>query len=525
MKLIQWFLDHMGDGLSILNKDLQYLYVNKTVLDRRDSKLEDFLGKSLMNIHLNLQSSDRIKGYRKVLETGEPIVFELAASDDNTRFFKITAFKLGDNLGILTQDLTRDISFENTILELLRHADQLQYANILEQVYALTIDVMNSVLGFGYYDILIREGDMLKQVAAQNLPIGDGVPLDSNGVTIRALTTKKTIRVDDLRLDDDYYIMINPETGKYFEEYALSRSELATPIIVDDIAIGVLNVEHPEPNKFNDRDAVLLELLAIHIAGAIKRLNDLQAYLKAQEIIIAEQVELKRAKEMDAIKTRFISTATHEIRTPLTSIKGYTEILCDILQDTDDENVLTYFGTITRNLERLELLTNDLIDVQRIDSGKMRINIKPTDINELVEDVHLEVLPLINEKHQIIEILSQLHTEQIPMDRMRIHQILINLITNASRYSPEETKITINITESPTHITFKVTDRGRGIEPENLPKLFKAFPDIIYSDIQRGTGLGLAICRGIIELHKGKIWAESEGYGKGSTFTFTLPKN
>jgi len=112
----------------------------------------------------------------------------------------------------------------------------------------------------------------------------------------------------------------------------------------------------------------------------------------------------------------------------------------------------------------------------------------------------------------------------IPLDKLRIHQVLINLLQNASRYSLKNSTITLSITEKPTEIIFNVTDHGHGIRKEDLGKLFTAFPDIVYTDMQRGTGLGLAICKGIIDLHKGKIWAESEGLGKGMSITFTLPK-
>jgi signal transduction histidine kinase len=115
-------------------------------------------------------------------------------------------------------------------------------------------------------------------------------------------------------------------------------------------------------------------------------------------------------------------------------------------------------------------------------------------------------------------------TRTIPLDKLRIHQVLINLVSNATTYSSPESKITLNITEKLNEIEFNVTDHGHGIDSEDLNKLFTPFPDIIYSDVLRGSGLGLAICKGIIDLHNGRIWAESEGLGKGMSVTFTIPK-
>lgn len=189
-----------------------------------------------------------------------------------------------------------------------------------------------------------------------------------------------------------------------------------------------------------------------------------------------------------------------------------------------DEKIVEFFKIISKNIERLEHLTNDLLDIQRIENNRMTINIQEANIKQLINDVQREMIPLITAKNQEIKVNYQPKAKTLPFDKLRIHQVLINLLQNASKYSPNETTITLTITENPTEILFNVTDQGHGISPEDLPKLFAAFPDIVYSDIQRGTGLGLAICKGIIDLHGGKIWAESEGLGKGMSITFTLPK-
>jgi PAS domain S-box-containing protein len=804
---LDYFFNTISEGFVILDKDLRYLYVNKALLDRRGNTADDYIGKQLLDIFPSLRDSPRYESYLKVLETGEPVVFNFASTEEDSDYLRITAFKVNYGLAILTEDLTRNVSFENTILELHRHARLLQDAETRDDIYKITLDVMDKVLGFGTFDILMRQGEQLKQVAALNLPLGTGVPLDVNGVTVRAFKQQKTMLLNDLSKDEGYYKIQDPDTGQPFTEYPPSMSELSTPIIVNGESIGILNVESTEYNHFTDQDAIFLEILAIHVADAIKRLDSLNRileqetqftqfaessqdmiwiynidkgytyvnsavetvfgfpkdqmlndpdfglhnvvpedrhivtelnenaragtlkpgkaffrfthqngdikyaeewyspicdengkivslqgsirditpqiiyrenlkalnehasklgtsntieeiaqitldilknilqsefasfqtvesqklvtiqtigfpslgweldlngpgvtprvarekrtiivknageepeflgsermtnselavpvilnnqavaviniedtkydyytnedkqivellaqhvasameriqtrkdYLEAQQKLIEEHVKLERAKEMDEIKTRFISTATHEIRTPLTSIKGYIEIIGDSLKKTSDEKTLYYFSVVERNLDRLEYLTNDLLDLQRIESNKMSIEITPTSIEELISNVQQEMLPLIREKEQVIEIQRHLKSKTISLDKLRIHQVLINLVSNASRYSPKKTKITLTINEKPSELEFAVTDQGRGIEPDNMEKLFTAFPDIVYPDIQRGTGLGLAICKGIVELHKGKIWADSEGKGKGSTFIFTIPKN
>ena len=275
MNIIKHFLDNLSDGFGILDKDLNYLFVNKTILKRSNATESDYIGKNILDVYPSLRGTSRPEAYRNVIKTGITKTFELASTNEEPYFLNITAFKINDGLGILTDDRTHDISFENTILELHRHANMLQEAKNIDEVYEITLDVMESVLGFGTFDILVPQGDRLMQVLAQNLPIGTGVPLDTNGITIRAFKQKVTMLVNDLTQDEGYYKIRNPETNEIFSDFPESRSELATPILLDGKTIGILNVESPELNKFNYQQAVFLEILAIQVAGAIKRINDL----------------------------------------------------------------------------------------------------------------------------------------------------------------------------------------------------------------------------------------------------------
>ena len=282
VKYLDYFLNTISDGFAILDKDLRYQYVNKAFLNRRENTPDDFIGKKLLDIFPSLKDSPRYEAYLKVLETGEPVVFNFALTEEDSDYLKINAFRIKDGLAIITEDLTRNIAFENTILELHRHARILQEAETCDDIYKITLDVMDKVLGFGTFDILMRQGVQLKQVAALSLPLGTGVPLDINGVTVRAFKQQKTMLVNDLSKDEGYYKIRNPDTGQPFTEYLPSLSELSSPIIVDGVSIGVLNVESPEYNKFTDHDAIFLEILAIHVADAIKRLDNLNRILEQE---------------------------------------------------------------------------------------------------------------------------------------------------------------------------------------------------------------------------------------------------
>lgn len=244
--------------------------------------------------------------------------------------------------------------------------------------------------------------------------------------------------------------------------------------------------------------------------------------VKLNQELFEQKVISEQLVEMDRMKTNFMNSATHEIRTPITSIKGYSELIELLVFDREDPELRKYLDAILRNVDRLEHLSNDLLDIQRIESNRMVINKTQVKINELMNSITQEMNPLLMDRRQTLEINNESDEETIMCDEMRIIQVLINLVNNASYYSPANTEIKVTIGKQGKDHIFTIKDQGEGLTEEDLPKLFKPFPDI-KARIQRGTGLGLSICRGIIELHGGKIWAESEGIGKGSTFYFTIP--
>lgn len=243
---------------------------------------------------------------------------------------------------------------------------------------------------------------------------------------------------------------------------------------------------------------------------------------KLNQELFEQRVAAEQLVKMDRMKTNFMNTATHEIRTPITSIKGYTELIELLIQERDDPELQKYLEAITRNVNRLEHLSNDLLDIQRIESNRMVLEKIKVSINDLMESIKQEMAPLLTEKKQKLYIKMEKENDIILCDEMRIMQVLINIVNNASHYSPPETDITVTVDKTDNMYRFDVKDNGEGISKKDIPKLFKPFPDI-KARIQRGTGLGLSICRGIVELHGGRIWAESEGVGHGSTFSFTIP--
>lgn len=230
---------------------------------------------------------------------------------------------------------------------------------------------------------------------------------------------------------------------------------------------------------------------------------------------ISERMELERRKD------EFISTASHELKTPITTIKGYTQILYNYFEP--DEKASYYLKKMDAQVNRLTTLVNDLLDVSKIQAGKLEFDIEAFDINELVEDI-VEDLAQTTERHQIV--VDSKGDGTVRADKYRISQVLINFLSNAIKYSPQADKIFVQTQSTAETVSVSVQDFGIGITKSNLSKIFERFFQI-GSHIRpsfSGLGLGLYISTEIVKRHGGEIKVESEK-GKGSTFIFILPKN
>ncbi|MEW6592302.1 MAG: PAS domain S-box protein, partial [Candidatus Hadarchaeota archaeon] len=245
--------------------------------------------------------------------------------------------------------------------------------------------------------------------------------------------------------------------------------------------------------------------------------------LKQAEEVLREQYN--RLKEIDEMKSRFVSIATHELRTPLASIKGYTSMVRKGYGGKLSKDADEMLEVAERNVDRLSDLTNDLLDEQRLESGRFQISPDKLKLQEIVEAAVQEITPLIDSKNQILDVRVQPGLPPLNLDKNRMIQVILNLLSNACKFTPQGGSISLQARDNGEMVEVQVSDTGLGIAAEDIDKLFKPFPDIQKSIEYQSTGLGLSICKGIVNLHGGKIWAESKGIGKGTTFTFTMPKH
>lgn len=296
----------------------------------------------------------------------------------------------------------------------------------------------------------------------------------------------------------------------------ISISVPVTQFVQDESEIRSLNLRN---------HAILWCLGLLGIFLGTRQINkDMEEAVRAGARVLVQQAQILQEQELGRMKTQFISTATHEIRTPVTSILGYLELVLADSNHNLPELVIEDLNVVLRNANRLVTLTNDLLDVQRITSGRFEINREPVDLVNTLNEVVEELTPLFTEKNQVlvVEAPSELIVD---LDEVRISQLLINLLRNANKFTPDEGQITVTLDSDDSHVQILFKDSGIGLSEVDMGKLFTPFPGINHGLDVSSTGLGLSIAKGIVELHGGEIWVESEGTGKGSIFHVRLPLN
>jgi PAS domain S-box-containing protein len=236
----------------------------------------------------------------------------------------------------------------------------------------------------------------------------------------------------------------------------------------------------------------------------------------------ARTIEIETLQRINQAKSELLSNVSHELRTPLASIKGFIETLIETDVKWSKEQQLDFLKSADNETDRLTFLIRDLLDMSRIDSGKMVLDKRAYPVSEILDSAR-SVLAVITAKHKL-EIVSGPDLPEIQADKVRIGQVITNLVENATKFSREGSPIVIEVKPGTNSIIFDVIDQGEGIPKEALVNLFNRFYQAgrVVSGKARGTGLGLAICKGIVEAHGGKIWVESK-LGQGSKFSFSLP--
>jgi signal transduction histidine kinase len=314
-------------------------------------------------------------------------------------------------------------------------------------------------------------------------------------------------------------IVSDARTDKTFLNHKLipdTLSEMAMPMIVADELVGVFNVEADEVERFKEEDILTFSTLASQTGVALRNAQ-----------LYAEQMEtVERLRELDELKSSFLANMSHELRTPLNSILGFTQVIMEGLDGPLTEDMETDLNLIHDSGQHLLALINDVLDMAKIESGKLSLSLEPIVLSEMLDGVLQTIEPLADEKSLELKLESTLDAGMTIMaDSVRLRQIVTNLVGNAIKFT-DIGGITVSSQQIDKNVLISVTDTGIGIPEDKLESIFEAFSQVDTSTTRKagGTGLGLPISRQLVEMHGGRLWAESRGAeGEGSILQLELP--
>jgi len=337
-----------------------------------------------------------------------------------------------------------------------------------------------------------------------------------------------------LRLVDLYAGFTSSEYAKerLTESYRAVKRQYGDASIIFNILktmpVGVLEEEKLVALNRDELEEKVKER-TIELVNTNKELQiEIKERKRAEEELRRSQMKIEQQniqlKKADRIKTDFLNVTSHELRTPMSSIKGYTQMISkQTLGQINDEQKKA-LDVILRNTNRLDVLIQDVLDISRLESGTMKFVVERTDVKNMILETIEIMRPYAIRKEMNITTEFEENLPELNVDKERIKQVLINIINNAIKFSANGSAIHILTKRKDEDIVFEIQDFGRGIPRNGLKKVFDIFYQVDSGEDRKygGVGLGLAISRGIILAHGGKIWVKSK-MNEGSTFSFTLP--
>ena len=375
------------------------------------------------------------------------------------------------------------------------------------------------------------------QIFAQNYPLEmekSEVPDLNDLVALSQLSPKLYI----------FETLIENTTKKILREKKIGTALVMK--IDEDMEVLLLLGEKLSGDIYTKKDIEVLTILSAEIMISIKNASYVEE-IQRFNITLKEEVDRatnklssanRRLLELDKLKDEFVSMASHELRTPMVSIRNYVWMVLNGKGGKVNPKQREYLRRAYDSTSRLSRLVNSMLNLSRIESGRVILSVEQADIRKVIKDVITEIGMRADKAGIKLTLRQKVEGEksgeavQLPsvlIDIDKIKEVLINLIGNSLKFTPAGGSITGTLTVGKQFVKVGITDTGVGLNDEQIPKLFQKFSMLreSYSSnatMAQGTGLGLYICKSIIELHGGKIWIESEGAGKGSTFFFTIPR-
>ena len=380
----------------------------------------------------------------------------------------------------------------------------------IEQVYESFVDEMRKVVDVDRANVaLIKEKKVyfftLSPKIGSVWKAGDFLPLEATAIAWVA-ANKEVLVEPDLAQEREFW------TDEYHLKLGV-RSIVYLPLLTKGEVFGALIIASTQPNAYGEREQEILEQFSTQIAGTVGT-----ACLYALER--EKRVKLERES---GERLQFINALAHEIKTPLTSIVASGGLLLEELKEEAQSPRVRLIENMLSATNKLGARLSELLDMAKMESLGFKLTLELLDMRPLLQNIASELLPVANEKGQSLTLDIPPSVPMVKADSQRLEQVLLNLLTNAIKFTGEGGKIQLRLRRKSAELVVEVKDNGSGITEEEQARIFTPYYRI-ETDRQRfpGLGLGLALSKQLVELHKGRMWVES-ALGKGSTFAFSLP--
>ena len=436
---------------------------------------------------------------------------------------------------------TRALEDRNKRLEALKKLDEIMMSSTtnLEEVAQKVTDAIAFILGFeiGVLALIDEKRKVLRRVAMSHTATGVKaqtslpfpykqleIPLDcEENLSIKAIISGSKQVTHDLY--EVFVPVLDKNISAEIQKTVNVKTSLIYPVRARGKILGVMIVSiSRDENELSAYEKESIEEL-VNVLGIA--LDNALLYQDLKETSEQLKIANERLKQLDKLKDEFVSIASHELRTPITAIRSYAWMALHKSDVSLSQKVEKYLVRVFMSSERLINLVNDMLNVSRIEAGRIEINPEPVDLIELTKEIIDEAY---YSKSTAKNIQFQLHETKLPKvlaDLEKLREVFLNLVGNSLKFTPNDGKISFDFFSDGQVVEVSIKDSGVGIGREDLGRLFQKFGrlDSSYTATASlgGTGLGLYICKSLVELMHGKIWVSSEGLGKGATFYFSLP--
>jgi signal transduction histidine kinase len=343
--------------------------------------------------------------------------------------------------------------------------------------------------------------DFVRTMQAAQITLG-------KGAAGRSAVTGKPTQIPDILTEPDYPFRDVLAREGY-------RAVLSVPMLRDERIIGTVVVVRKTPGGFDERHVNLLTTFARQTTIAIEHARLYRDVTEKGRLL----------EEANRHKSAFLANMSHELRTPMNAIIGFSEVLLDPAMQVSDDERAQFLTDILNSGKHLLNLINEVLDLSKIEAGRMELHVVPAALSEVFETVHSTLRPLAAKKDIEFQVEPADGITPFPMDASRIKQVLVNLVGNAIKFTPDRGRVWVRATTQNGTVQVEVGDTGPGIAPEDHERIFQEFQQAQTTrgaGKPEGTGLGLTLARRFVELHGGRLWVESQ-VGVGSHFYFTLP--